>query len=63
MEQTSRSGLAGLSTKKALVFGRTAFFQASRSVASTKVTSTPNLGIHSATTQRHEPNTARAEIM
>ena len=35
MAVTSSSGLAGLSIRKALVLGRTAFFQASMSVAST----------------------------
>ena len=41
------------------MFGRTAAAQAAGSVASTKVTSTPNRGIHCERIQRQDPNRAR----
>ena len=60
MSITSSIGLVGDSRKNALVFFRTASFQASRSVPSTSVEATPKRGSHSSTTQRQEPNSAFA---
>ena len=60
MSITSSVGLVGLSRKKSFVFGRTAFSQFSIFVPSTSVASIPYFGISVSTTQRQEPNSARA---
>ena len=63
MSVISSSGLAGVSRKNSLVFGRTAARQAATSGASTKVTSTPNRGAHLLRIHRHEPNNALPATM
>jgi len=59
MSVISSSGLAGDSSSTTLVLGRMAARQASRSVASTRVVSTPKRGSQFWTIQLHEPNSAR----
>ena len=62
MSATSASGLDGDSTKSNLVSGLMAFFQASRSVKSTKSTATSNLATYFSNKETVEPNTAREQI-
>jgi hypothetical protein len=56
---TSIVGLAGVSKKNTLVFGRIASWNCCGSRASTIVVSMPNLGSSVSVSQRHEPKAAR----
>ena len=61
MSITSSVGLVGLSRKNSFVFGLTAFSHSSGLVPSTRVVSIPYFGSKVSITQRHEPNSARAD--
>ncbi len=63
MSTTSIVGLAGVSKKKTLVFGRIAAFHWSRSRPSTAVHSMPKRGRRLSVTQRVGPKAARATTM
>ncbi len=60
MSMISRLGLDGVSSRKAFVAGVTAARHSSRSGPSTSVQPTPKRGSRSSTTQRQDPNSARA---